>query len=730
MIDLLQHKEKVDYYLSSATQPRTRIPEPKGYEDGNRVKYERDEDSKGFLNTTSNDLEYHGEGAAFLVRQLTVFGSAYDVLQEKEIRSDDRIDELVRSTVPVYLNVADIEEEEKLSGRSVVKTKVVQGGLKKLIESRKDDVYDLTALVDSFGNTIPALQTENIYLEPREIFLESTLSVLDNTEIGAAVSGGDNLNARAVPFVVDKNSDANNIDFVIGDQLSAASNNYAALSGDKIGNCFITTSDNNKLLKINGKVKLTIIDSDAVTGPNHMDIVIYDGFGDFRFKQAIRLVDFDPSNLGEVIEYTFNDYELEVKLGESVTIGLLSDTADGIRYRVTETEIVITEDSIYPASNCRCLTYGQAINRLLYIITGKDNLLVSNLLTTGELSEDLITSGFWARQFPDVINEGTDEERKIPFNLSLAQILDHIEYLVPKAYWVDNPSNQELMYLEPFAYTQQNFEGVHIGTFDDNGNRVYFEANNIKRPTIKKNLYGKIIIGSEKSGGLYEEVVGLRSIIGRAEFTTFNKNSKEKYEKTTPFRCADIDIEIPRRMPFELFPEEDTRYDSDICMIRAKKVGSSYALKRWQDAFVSAPTGIYRPNSAYNLEITPAQQLLAHGRNIATAVYRYPAEKIVLASSNSNTAYKSQKTGEELLGEDVPILNTRLGVPHTKPRMMECNVQITQEIEDILTSANKDGVPNWFGLIVVNTGQINEFFRLKEADPNKEGTLKLVEAYL
>lgn len=729
MLDRVSYKNNVEHTLFSESQGRVEISEPLNFDDGNRNIYERDDESKGYIVARTNDLEFHGEGANTLLRQAVTKGVAEDILLEKRIKSDDRIDELWRSTFPVYLDLANLEITQKKGGGIIAKTKAIEGGLKKIIDSKISDSFDITSTFDAFGNIIPPLLKENIFLESREIFLRSVLSVEDNTEISATVSGGDRLNARCFPFSVDINSDQANIDYVLGNKLSAANNTYASLSADKVGNCFITSSDVAKRLVINGKVKATIIDRDIPTGTNSLDIVVYEGFGDFTVKEIITLATFNPNNLGEIIEFDFNDYILDINQGDSVTIGLLSDTADGIRYNVTETEIIIEEDSIFPPSNSNVLTYKQVLNRLLYIITGIDNLVVSDLLTDGVLSEDTLANGFWIRQFPDVINEGTDEERKIQFNVSIEQVLQHIEALLPKAWWTEKIGTQEYFRLEAYSYTQQNFTGIHFGNIDESGKIIYVEANDIKRKHLAKNFYSKLEFGSEKGGDNYEEVFGLRSINGKASFSTINTNNESVYSVLSPFRLADVDAEIPRRKPYSLYPEEDTRFDSDIVCFRSKKVNGTYYPKKWQDVFEVVPTGIYRPDSAYNLDTTPARLLLQHSSKINVGLYLYPNQKIIWAESNCNSSFISKKVGENILAEDQPIPHSRLDKPTIRPWSVDCVAEVSQEIEDNITGMT-DGVFNWFGLVAINTGQGLEYFRLVKSDLNKEGKHKFVEAYI
>ena len=722
----------IEYVLISQSQGPVVIPEPINFDKGNGNIYTRDDKSKGFLTTKSNDLEFHNAGDLFLRNQSYTKGVAEDVLMQKWVKSEDRLDERWRVATENYLDMAELETDEKSGGKKVSKTKVTEGGLKKLIDSKYDDEFDLTSTIDIDGNTISSLATETSSLPAKELFLRSELSVEENTEIKAIVSGGDNLNARAFPLSVDINSDADNIDSVLGDKLNAVSGDYASLKAANIGNCWLTVSEQNKRLIINGKIKATITHAEIGTGT--LDIVIYSGFGEFNFDRKITLDVFDPSNLGEVIEYTFNDYELVIAQGESVTFGLLSNTVDGIRYSVTETAIVVTEDSVFAETTAKCLTYKQVINRLLYLITGTDELVISDLLDTGELSEDILLNGFWIRGFPDIVNEGTDEERKIQFVTSLKQVISHMEALIPVAWWVTRIGDQEYFRIEPKIYTMQNFPGIKFGNtkndiFTGRKTFTFTQLSKVKRKKLKKNFYSKLEFGSEKGGDNYEEIHGLQSICGKATFSTVNKNQESTYSKLSPYRLGDVDVELPRRKPYSLKPEEDTRFDSDIMCIRAKKNGSIYQPRVWQDAYEQAPTGIYRVDSAYNLEFTPMRLLISHGFVINSGLYHYPNGKIVFSSSNCNSAFKTKKAGENLLEEDTFVEHSRLDPPRIRPYSVECVAQVTQEIEDAIVGET-DGVPNWFGTVEGLTSDGIQQFRLVKSDVNDEGKHKFVEAYI
>jgi hypothetical protein len=424
MIDTVSWKNNIEHALVSEALGRVVIPEPLNYEDGNRNIYERDEDSKGFLKTRSNDLEFYGVAVDAIRKQIYTKGIAEDLLLEKIIKSDDRIDELWRKTEPIYLDLKELKFDDKKGGGSTAKTKAVEGGLKKLIDARFSDEYDLKSLLDSDGNTIEPLETESVLLESREIFLRSQATVEDGIEIRADVQGGDNLNARAIPFIFDINSDQDNLLSIRTDAvLNAASNDFASLTAFNQLNVMVYRASATKILTLNGRVNFSLPINDISTGRNELAIVIYDF--EFNVVSQNPLMSFNPLG-NNTWTYDFVNEKVDIPVGNSMAIALLSDTNSNIKYNFTDTYMTVEEDSFFPPSQCKALTYKQALNRILYIITGKNNLVDSDLLTDGELSPDLITDGYYVRQFPDIINEGTDEERKIQFNTSLEDVLNHI----------------------------------------------------------------------------------------------------------------------------------------------------------------------------------------------------------------------------------------------------------------------------------------------------------------
>lgn len=726
------YSNNVSYKFISKTLGTVDIPEPINYNDGIGNIYERDSESKGFLKTKSNNLEFYNEGREYLIRQYVSKGIAEDLILQRNVKSKYRLDERWKTLTETFVDLGELEYDENTAS-----TKATQGGLYKILDSKKSDEFDLVDNTASDGTVLPNLQRVNIFDEGRDILRISELSIEDGTRVNHPVSGNDNTEAKSVPFRVDVNSDRDDLSSALEVRWGIANDTWAnTLGGDVFGGFLISNADFNTLLKLNGRIELTMVGTPHL-GFLRLDILRYvdNGNGGFTKKEVIPLDTISTAALNTA-SFDFNDYELEVFQGDYITFGVFSDTIDGIAYEYYNTQLEIREDSTFPASSMNCITYKTLGERLVAKITGQSDAFYSSTMEeAGIWAGHLVTNGFWARNFPDVIQEGTDEERKIQFTTSLEDFLKHLYAIRPIAWWVEKVGGKERMRVELLSYTQQNFIGIKYAevTEDEEGKKTttYLQpSSKIKRKTLKDNFYNSITLGSDKGGEDYEEVAGLQSISGKASWSTVNNKSESTYEYLSPYRLGDVDRELARRKPFSDFPDEDTQYDSDLMVIDCKIIDGQYYIKKWQDYnFAQAPKNVYKVNTASNLEFTPANFLLNHSSEINVGLYHYPLEKIYFNSSNCNSSFESQRTGEDVLREDAPIPHTRLDTPKIRPVSVDFDLEVSDELEEIIIGQTK-GVPNWFGIVSVDTGQGIEYFRLVKVDTNKEGKHKLVEAYL
>lgn len=723
------HQNEVNYYLYSKSQGEVLIPEPIGFISGNGNIYERDDKSKGFIKTRANKLKYYGRAYEFLVYQFATKGILEDVLQYREQRANT-LDERYIKSPPIFLDIAGAKQDDD---RRTVEVEAKNGGLYNLIENKMSDTVDIIDRNSIVGTDIGPLPTVNVFLDPREIFLRSEGNAEIGKEIAATVGGifnPDGTNARTIPFTFFPNSDQQNLQSSFGDQLSAVNDTFASVSSDKIDNLTFLNVSSKKICTINGRIELTIVG--ASFGTCAMYSVFYDGAENVNFKERILLDTCNPNVIGDKLEFVFDDYQLILEKGESWAIGLLSITDNGIRYRIDYASLIITENSgeNLVGSTIRAIKPIVLGNRILAKIIGKNSLLISSLLDEGgDFENRLITNGFFIRNFPDVINEGDDDERRIQFNTSMEEFLKHLEAMRPIAWWTEEVNGVEVMRIEERKFTFQSFTGIEYGETVD-GNTVYIQADKVTRVNLKDNFYSKLVFGSEVGGSGYEEVFGLQSICGKAEFSTINITNDSEYNKLSPYAMADIDVELPRRLGYEFFPDLDSKYDDIINCIDCELIGDTYYPKKYQAYFSEVPTGIYRPLSAYNLKFTPVDFLKEHGFIINSGLYQHPNSFIYFSSSNCNSSFSSREIGKEVVKQDQPIKNSELEAPRFKPKKVEFNLLVSLELENKIIGTTKDGTQNRFGRVAVMTRDGLEYMILVKVDTNGAGKHTLIESYL
>lgn len=726
----LGNHNNVEYQLYSDRQGWVTIPEPINYEEGNGNIYERDEESKGIMQVKSNQLELHGEAFPFLLKHNFMDGLD-DVKIVRRSKDRNRLDERWRVDWEAYLDTGELQFDEK---RNVVKTKFAQGGLANLIDTRKNEEYDLINTESVDGKNLRLLQTNRCLLPSRKIFLRSRFEAVDGYFIKSTNSNSNRNEFIPVPFNIDYNSDQDNLQSVVEFEMDEKTIGGTKFPGNgREGNILLQRSTTNKVLNLKGQIKFSLDGAQSLERIK-IYIVRYGTGEDPRLpvKEYITLYN-EARSKGQTVEYTFDNYELRVEKDESIAIVVGIFAQGKVHLTFEETELIVEEDSVFPPTSCRVVSAFNLFDRLLGQITGELGRFRSDLFTTGKLKDDLLTVGWWIRNFPDVINQGTDEERRIQFKTSFKQAFEAFEAQMPLCWFIEVENNKEYLRIEELNYAQQNNVTIRYGktTFNVDGttNFDYIEPQEVTRRILPENYYSSIEIGSNKGGDGYEEVFGLQSFSGKAQFETINKRKESPYVKLAEYSFGDVDIEIPRRKQYSDYPETDTKYDDVISVIKGKFLGRRYTVKQWEDIYEQVPLNVYDPDTAYNLELTPAQLLLNHGYNIMPGLIHRPGSSVRWISSNCNSSLITKKAGEDPLQEDGTIAHTRFGNPRIRPRTVDFTLKVDQDVEDQINGFT-NGIPNWYGLVAVKIEGAIEYFRIIKTDTNKEGTHKLVEASL
>jgi hypothetical protein len=729
----------VRYTLNFDGKDPVLIPEPIGYDEGNGNVYEWEESSKGYITKKKSGLEYHGAGYETLVGIYATEGIVPDVREIKEVKSPDRIDERWEPVGETFIDTSKMKKDDV---KGVVTAESVQGGLKREIDDAWNEEYDLTLETSEEEIDIGPPETIDVTIDGREIFLRSNLKVDDSITIKAIVTGADGLNARAIPLNIESNSDDLNVRGVYGTQLSAVSGGYAQIEEFKRDNTFYFEAEKDTTIFLSGNIKVTQTGT-SHSGTFYLDLARFNG-DNYDFVEIVtpiggsqaRVVG-NPDQTGSTVELLFDKTEIRVFKGDSLAISTLSNTSDGIEFKAEGT-LTIEEDSFEAPSISRAFLPFQLFERLIANSTGKTNRFKSNLFSTGKWALLAVAPVWWIRQFPDIVNEGTEEERRIQAKTKLLDAFDSYSAVEPLAWWVERVGNIEVVRIEPLRFTQQNFVGIHYGTSGE-GLVNYIEVSNLESETLPDNFFKTITVGAEIGGDGYEDVQGLQSVGGKAVFKTINKKGGTDYEKTSKYAMAAEYVELPRRRPYSKFPETDTRYDSSWVFLDLKLVNGKYVLRKWQDDFEEAPKNVYRPNSLFNARLTPAQCLLRHDFVIKTGLFhrKHMFRNIRWISSDCNSSLITKKAGEDELKEDGLINHTRLSSPTLIPEMdtfeMGTDALVTLEIEKQITGTTLiDGeeIPNWFGLVAYKKRGEIHYGRLAMADTNKSFKNEVVHAYL
>jgi hypothetical protein len=268
-------------------------------------------------------------------------------------------------------------------------------------------------------------------------------------------------------------------------------------------------------------------------------------------------------------------------------------------------KLELKEVTFSKTSTCKALTVNNAINRLTQIITGKNSYL-SNVLN--DFWKNLyITNGFLIRQIPDKT-----------ITLSLEDILIGLNCIDDIVWTIEN----EIIRVELLNFVYDNSSFIDIG-----------KLANIERELISDLHYSKIKIGFDFNGE-YEDVIGLDEFNIENQYTTPIDVQENEIDLVSKVLADSYGITLAQLKPFETNPKLDTKYDKENYFLDCK---SDKTVRLWQDDFESAPSGIFSPDTAFNLRLSPVNSLLRKGRSISVGFQKHQNENIRYSSTEGNS---------------------------------------------------------------------------------------------
>lgn len=714
-----ERSNNIRYFLEDETGFRTPIKDAKDFVDLGGDTYSLEEGGH-FITERTATVTLFEDGYEYLLSKLLKEGPNSDIRFITEQKNDMTFEqEWVELSAP-SVDMSTLKFLEQSDNKSV-ELELVQGNLLQRFEANFDNEFDVVA------ENVPELPYVNLRLDPRQIFRRSRLFVEDGTETKAVVSGGDNLNARAVPWKIEFSSDQQNIQFAIGDKLNAANGNYSNINdADKVGVPFYLNADRQTTIRLVGNVNLNMVNRNS--GSFNMDLVYYKNGLELEYddQRSFRISNLNP--LGTTFQVPI-DLELDIEIGDTIAIAFLSNTSDGISWTYFDTELEVLEESLFPTTYSKAVRPEDMFLHLSKIAMDRTDLqFLSSVFSQGQRHENkLLVHGSWLRNMPQVLNEGDEDERRLQAELSLKDLYEAYSILEPLRYDAQRVNGKDSVIIGSRKDILQNFTAIRLGETTDKFRLI--EPNDKERNPIGDDYWGSVRLGSETSGSNYGQINNLYSICGRAKWPTVNRKSKEVYEYVTSFRTGAEDIELQRQFQYSDNPDIDGEYDNDWFLVDCELVGNEYRPKGWQAYYEEKPTGVYSADTNYNWVFAPVELLRGHGYQINEALYEQLGESLGTPVGNCTLSLITKRANETAIKASNPFPHSLLERPRQRLMSRSFSMVVGMEVISMLRGST-NGVDNKFGLIehLWNGEKVKS--RLVEVDTDGEAEFTLIEARL
>lgn len=747
------YSDRVRYILQHDETGFLKVQEPIGWRDDDN-EFVRHKTYHGINVQLTNKLEFVDNGANYISEVFLTYGIKARIRLVKDERNP-RTDVWTRS----YDGFLDLSTYERKD--NIVSIKFNSSNLLTVLKSRESEKFEITRTETINGTLLDPLKTDIIALNGRRIFLKSLLETDPEQSVSTFQIESDTGNWRWGTL---------GINTTVTYQSDIRTQAVFPNSGEEIGGgvadrarveqLFYADNDRDKTLdiKINASFNLEITElSDTNASNEFLQVVIaeYTNSTDYDIVDRQVLQTFSGLSEGKVFQVNIDweDKSYYLKKGNSLSFQVYwgAELGDGFfttgQYRVSlsdiQNTIKIDEDSFWEASQCEFVLPHEFFDRLSTVITNRNNAFYSEVLgrvdlgysENGDSAYLGITNGFWIRGFNENTNvigeDGEEVNLYKPPSTSVKEALTSYFATRNLGLGIEKIGFQERFRIEPLEFFYNRNVLIHLGK-EINGKFEYLQVNNVTRSVASEYYYQGLDFGYEKFEQ-YEEAVGLDEYNIKSTFFTTIDVLDNKYKRgLSKYRADSYGIEFARRKPENLFPTEDTNYDKHVFFLDAKEgITDVYEQRVWQDDFEKQPTGVFSPDTAHNLRLSPVNMLLKHERFISSGLTKYPNDYIRYASSEGNSELKTQQNGREEFAENGDILNSQLSSPRYIPEYIEFEYEVDfdllQQVKGTTIVLGKE-IQNVYGLVQFkNEKNQNEKGYLINLKPNGVGKWKLLK---
>jgi len=733
------YSDRIRYILRNINFSDKTIIEPEGWRTDN-IELERSKTSHGVFQQFSNSLKFVLDGAEHIKLIRALYGIEAEIKLIREER--DPVSDIWTQTYFGFLDLSTYENED-----GKVSVKFNSGGLEQLLKSRDSEQVEIDRITTIDRYPIDDLIPIEVGVDGREIFLKSDYKVQpdeNSVELNDNTGAGNTRGSTVgVPLNLISKSHENAQSVLPGG--NTGDNNWDRNANGEVSNLFFANSDSIRVLHIKFRIDFTV------------DITVMDDVDNFQFwlrmahyenstEYTLKSNDFlfTKNNYSDLDNKRFSityDKVVTVEKGDSLSLcfdqNYDGDALHSSRLTIAVKDIVcdnftIEEDSFFDKSISKSVLIYEMFDRLITICTNQKNSLRSSLFGRTDLGYDVdgkwsligFSHGFWIRGFDKlpIPSENPKIENLFkPLTTSFKEVFESTHSAINIGFGIEKEGNKDVVVIEELSHFYNR--NVLI--------RLPNQIKKVKRSEAADYYYSSLEFGYEK-GGDYQEAMGLDEPNTKSKFTTVISRLKNVFTKVSKIRADAYGFEFARRKPVSLNNTEDTPYDNDIWFQDLKRgLNNVFLQRKWQDDFVKAPTGIFSPNTAFNLRFSPFNILLRHGWYFGSGFTKYLSDFVSYASSVANSKMKTQLIGNPEYAEDGIIQNSELERSRFVCEEIEfdhiCDYGVMQQINGSTEIQGKK-IKNMYGLVefINEDGEIERGFILS-IKPMAEGKFKVIK---
>lgn len=735
------YTDRVRYILTNIIDGSLIIQEPIGWEDDEK-ELARNEEYHGIFAKFSNNLKFIGDAKAYieLIDQLQGINADIRLVKEERHPKTD----LWTRIYDGYLDLSTIEIE----GNELT-IRFNSGGLEQMLKSREGQKIELDRNTTLDGFEIDELEPINVELEGRRIFLKTTYKedLQNNLAVLSNVSNG-NTRGCTVPFPIILGNQSHECAHSPIPGTYVLDNSWERNGPGEVGLMFFAVSDRRRVLNIKFTVSFRVVCTQfehVNSFAFHCRVAQYQG-GNLFLHKSSRPILYIPNIFeginNDAYSFSFNQ-QIVVEQGDSLALvfdqiaSLGNDFHDGhldINVVNPICKMTIEEDSFFEKSNTKALLIHDVMDRITTIISNKKKVFKSDFLGRKELGYPAdgkgallaITHGFWVRGFDKLPLplEGPPKIENLfkPLTTCFKDAMTSLDAIMNVGIGIEKNGYEEIVRLEELSYFYN--KNVTI--------RLPNQIKKVKRTQAISKYYSSIEVGYEM-GGNYEEACGLDEYNIKSTYSTVITKIKNAYTKISKFRADMYGLEFARRKPKALNNTQDTPYDNNVFWLDLKRgITALFEQRKWEDDLEIEPKGIFSPETATNLRLSPLNCLMRHGWVISTSLLKYLSNYISYGSSEANSKLKTKLQGKPEYAENGNIINSELDPARFDNWIIEfeheCDFSVMEMVNGSSVILGKK-ILNIYGLIEF-TNEKNELEKgwLLNLKPNKQGSWKVIKA--